>query len=203
MFTGNESWSKSNTWFQISLSTINCPNTSSADGTVVTPSMLYGADYTLATLNQSTGKNNKYGLSKTSLRISPSDFDSLTAEQFAAKMAHVGLIYSIAETTESADPYTETQLCEDYGTEEFIDSRSVAIPVGHITHYPPNLRDKLQHLPNLAEDGVSYLIRQENDYMHLEVYENPLPTAPSEDGTYTLKCTVSSGVATYSWVAGE
>ena len=118
-------------------------------------------------------------------------------------MAHVGLIYSIAETTESADPYTETQLCEDYGTEEFIDSRSVAIPVGHITHYPPNLRDKLQHLPNLAEDGVSYLIRQENDYMHLEVYENPLPTAPSEDGTYTLKCTVSSGVATYSWVAGE
>lgn len=30
-----------------------------------------------------------------------------------------------------------------------------------------------------------------------------LPPAPSEDGTYTLKCTVSSGSATYSWVADE
>ena len=112
------------------------------------------------------------------------------------------LIYELKTTSaESADPYTETQLCEDYGTEEFIDSRSVAIPVGHITQYPPNLRDKLQHLPNLAEDGVSYLIRQENDYMHLEVYENPLPAAPSENGTYNLRCTVSGSTVTYSWVA--
>ena len=30
-----------------------------------------------------------------------------------------------------------------------------------------------------------------------------LPTAPTTDGEYTLKCTVVSGVATYSWVAVE
>lgn len=27
------------------------------------------------------------------------------------------------------------------------------------------------------------------------------PTAPTTDGTYVLKCTVTSGVASYSWVA--
>ena len=30
-----------------------------------------------------------------------------------------------------------------------------------------------------------------------------LPTAPSEDGTYTLKCTVADGEVTYSWVLDE
>ena len=30
-----------------------------------------------------------------------------------------------------------------------------------------------------------------------------LPDAPSESGTYTLKCTVADGEATYSWVADE
>ena len=28
----------------------------------------------------------------------------------------------------------------------------------------------------------------------------PLPDPPSVDGTYTLQCTVSDGVATYAWV---
>jgi len=28
-----------------------------------------------------------------------------------------------------------------------------------------------------------------------------LPDAPSEDGTYTLQCTVTDGAATYSWEA--
>lgn len=30
-----------------------------------------------------------------------------------------------------------------------------------------------------------------------------LPTLPTEDGTYTLKCTVADGNATLSWVADE
>ena len=30
-----------------------------------------------------------------------------------------------------------------------------------------------------------------------------LPTAPTADGTYVLKATVSSGVVTYSWVAEQ
>jgi hypothetical protein len=31
--------------------------------------------------------------------------------------------------------------------------------------------------------------------------DSQLPAAPSEDGTYNLQCTVSSGTVTYSWVA--
>ena len=39
------------------------------------------------------------------------------------------------------------------------------------------------------------------DNGHKLVLSNKVPDCPtSEDGTYTLKCTVSSGVATYSWV---
>lgn len=32
---------------------------------------------------------------------------------------------------------------------------------------------------------------------------NPLPTAPTADGVYVFKATVSSGVVTYSWVAEQ
>ena len=30
---------------------------------------------------------------------------------------------------------------------------------------------------------------------------NNIPAPPAGDGTYNLQCTISSGVATYSWVA--
>ena len=30
-----------------------------------------------------------------------------------------------------------------------------------------------------------------------------IPDAPEIDGTYTLQCTVTEGVATYDWVSGE
>lgn len=38
-------------------------------------------------------------------------------------------------TTESADPYTSPQSVSDGGTEEYVDSRSVPMPVGHRTYY--------------------------------------------------------------------
>ena len=39
------------------------------------------------------------------------------------------------------------------------------------------------------------------DNGHKLVLSNKVPDCPtSEDGTYTLKCSVSGGVATYSWV---
>lgn len=79
-------------------------------------------------------------------------------------------------TTESADPYQETQLVDDFGTEEYVDTRAVAVPVGHVTFYPEDLRGKLQRLP-------------------------AIPAAPGANGTYALKCAVSGGVPTYSWEA--
>ena len=83
-------------------------------------------------------------------------------------------------TTETADPYTNPQVCSPYGTEEYVDAgvvagtRDVAIPVGHNTEYLKNIVG--------AIEGI------------------PLP--PSANGTYTLKVTVASGVPTYSWVSG-
>lgn len=45
-------------------------------------------------------------------------------------------VYKLSSpTTETANPYTEIQICSPYGTEEFIDDRAVAVPVGHKTKY--------------------------------------------------------------------
>ena len=110
-------------------------------------------------------------------------------------------------TTTTADPYQTPMIVDDWGTERFVDAeyeannRDFEMPVGHITIYPSNLRDKVQHLPELAEDDGDYIIRQTGTGMALVAHENELPSAPSEDGTYTLKVTVADGVATYSWEA--
>lgn len=41
--------------------------------------------------------------------------------------------------------------------------------------------------------------KSEND-LYLITDGVNIPNPPTTDGTYTLKCTVASGVATYSWV---
>ena len=59
-----------------------------------------------------------------------------TPEQFKAAMSGVYLVYELATpTTETADPFTNPQQVDANGTEEYIDSRSPAIPVGHETYY--------------------------------------------------------------------
>lgn len=109
-----------------------------------------------------------------------------------------------ASTTETADPYQIPQIVDDFGTEEYVVAvdGDVAVPVGHDTNYPANLRDKLQHLPDLADEGDgAYIIQQNGSNMALVPLTTPteLPAAPSIDGIYALKCTVADGVATYNW----
>lgn len=117
---------------------------------------------------------------------------------FAAAMSGVMLVYELAApTTEQAASYPEVQTVDDFGTERFIDTRAVAIPVGHSTKYMSNLRDKLQHLPDLANSDGLYMVKQANGQMTLT--SSPLPAAPSQNGTYVLKCTMSNGTPTYSW----
>ena len=121
-------------------------------------------------------------------------------------LSGVYLVYELATpTTEEAEPYSGVQICNDFGTEEYVDAsveagtRDVAIPVGHQTRYPANLRDKLQHLPDLADNDGYYMIGQTNKQMHLELFRIPkAPTSP--DGTYVLQATVSGGTPTYTWV---
>lgn len=77
-------------------------------------------------------------------------------------------------TTETTDPYTNPQKCYPDGTEEYIDTRDVPIPVGHNTKYMRDLKKLLEGIPD----------------------------APSASGTYVLKATVSSSGVTYAWIAG-
>jgi len=96
------------------------------------------------------------------------------AESFKTVMSGVMLVYELATpTTEQAEPFQEVQICDDFGTEEFVTTSIV--PVGHVTKYYDNLRQKLEDLP-------------------------AIPSVPSDNGTYTLKVTVTDGVPTLSWV---
>lgn len=136
-----------------------------------------------------------------------SAFSGLTAEQVKSALSGVMLVYELATpTTETADPYQQIQICNDFGTEEFVvtEQSGVAVPVGHTTRFPANLRDKLQHLPDLATNDGTYAILQSNKQMSLTQIPTAvaeLPDAPTTDGTYTLTCTVSGGEATYTWEA--
>ena len=70
------------------------------------------------------------------IRVRDTSYDGDTAA-FKAAMSKVYLVYEAATTppAEQADPYAETMAVDPSGTEEFVDSRSVKIPVGQDTLY--------------------------------------------------------------------
>ena len=136
--------------------------------------------------------------------IRPANSPTMTVAEFKALLAAnpVTVTYLLTTPTiETADPYTNPQIVDAFGTEEYVDTRDVPIPVGHETEYMPNLRDKLQHLPNLADSDGYYVIQQTGHQMELVHFR--IPQAPSTDGEYTLKATVSGGTPTYTWEATE
>lgn len=95
-----------------------------------------------------------------------------TVESFKAWIANnpITVVYELATpTTETADPFTNPQVVDQNGTEEYVTDSIV--PVGHETIYRTNLLDNL----------------------------NNILKAPTADGTYTMKVTVSNGEATYFW----
>lgn len=145
-----------------------------------------------------------------SQRVCVKDSAYTDAAAFKTAMSGVMLVYELATPTEeSAAPYTNPQTVSDWGTEEYVDAavqegdRDVAVPVGHVTDYLANLRDKLQNLPDAANADGTYLVQQTSGQMALLAYTPGvnIPAAPTTDGTYTLQAVVSGGVATYSWVS--
>ena len=103
-------------------------------------------------------------------------------------------------TTEEATPYQSPQIVDDFGTEEFVTTGLV--PVGHVTRYPTNLKAKLEMAPNSPDGDGDYIVRQTNGQNEYIPFVNPgeLPDAPTEEGTYRLKCTVRQGAdPIYSW----
>ena len=79
------------------------------------------------------------------------------------------LIYELATpTTETADTFTNPQIVNDFGTEEYVDNRAVAVPVGHETEYfHYNDREKLDSLPDSANADGIYVVNQTQGKMEL------------------------------------
>ena len=137
---------------------------------------------------------------------------------FKTAMSGVYLVYELATpTTEEADPYTNPQIVDDWGTEEYTDyayeagDRDVAIPVGHDSKYTANLKAKLEMAPDSPNQAGDYFMRQsngENAYVDLSsanvitALNTRVPTCPTDtDGTFVLQATVSGGAVTYAWVS--
>ena len=113
------------------------------------------------------------------------------ATTFKTAMSGVYLVYELATpTTETADTFTNPQIVDDFGTEEYVDNREVAIPVGHETeYYQYNDKEKLDSLPDSAETDGNYVIKQVEGKMSLEPYS---PTAIIDDTTPSANKTYSS-----------
>lgn len=153
--------------------------------------------YTVVAQPQRAEKTIYLGTATDNLDVIDSAYSDDVA--FEQAMSGVMLVYELAiPTTEQATPYNEVQIVDDWGTEEYITDS--VVPVGHNTRYPQNLRDKLQHLPNLASSDGFYLIQQTGTQMELVAFHIPKATGLA-DGTYTLKATVSDGTPTYTWEA--
>lgn len=96
-----------------------------------------------------------------------------------AALSGVMLSYPLATpTTEEAAPFQSPQIVDDFGTERYIVTAQdgFEMPVGHITEYPANLRDKLQHLPDLAENDGAYAIQQSGTQMSLVPLASAVPS---------------------------
>lgn len=123
-----------------------------------------------------------------------------TTQAFASANEGTKLVYKLATPTiAEAEPFTTPQIVSDWGTEEYVTTG--VVPVGHDTRYHANLKAKLEMAPNSPSGDGEYVVKQEdgeNSYVPL-IIPKELPDAPSTDGTYTLKCTVSGGTAAYSW----
>lgn len=77
---------------------------------------------------------NSTGASDTRIRIKDTSYTNATA--FKTAMNGVYLVYELATpTSETATPYTNPQYVAKGGTEEYVDTRDVPIPVGHNTKY--------------------------------------------------------------------
>ena len=93
----------------------------------------------------------------------------------------IDLVYELATpTTESADPYQQTQIVNASGTEQYVDAsytagtRDFEMPVGHDT-----------------------------EYYVLQSFEQQIYDTPQTDGTYRLICKVVNGEASLEWVRDD
>ena len=190
--------------------------------TIISTYPTYAPDVIYKTANDFVGISENKNISQAGLwlRVKKS---MLSSYDYAGVRAYLSanpitVEYELATpTTESADSFQSPQIVDDFGTEEYVDyaysqnTRDVAIPVGHNTKYAPNLRAKLEMSPDSPSGNGDYIVRQTdgtNEYVAISDNSTisglttRVPACPTDtDGTYKLTCTVSGGVAVYSWEA--
>lgn len=161
------------------------------------------------TPGSNVGQNsNDFSIGITATYVYVTDSDYTDKNSFKTAVEGIKLVYEVeTPTTEEATPYQTPQIVDDWGTEEYVDAlataqtspRDVAIPVGHDTTYRNNLRAKLEMAPESPDGDGDYLLRQTSGQNEYVLLEKELPSLPTEDGTYTLKCTVSGSTKTLTW----
>ena len=91
-------------------------------------------------------------------------------------------------TTEQGTAFAENIPCDDFGSMYWTQTKG--IPQGNEIFYPVDYKA-----------SIDTLYKKVNGDMSKIVTEDEYPEAPSSDGTYVLKATVSGGTKTYAWVA--
>ena len=91
-----------------------------------------------------------------------------------------------------------TQWFTDYNYEQNL--RDFEFPQGHESIYTPNLKKKLEDYPDIPANNGIYAIDVSSGKATMIPLPSELPEVPTENGTYTFKCTKSAEGATYGWV---
>ena len=214
----------------VDLGTLNYEKYDTADGTLFRTPVISGADisadgnaqplmcslYVSVRSGMRTEKTMSCGVTN---KVDIIDSTYSTASAFKTAMSGVYLLYPLATpTTDTADPYTSPQIVDNWGTEEYTDyayaqsNRDFEMPVAHKTLYGLDLKAKLETAPDVPSSDGYYGVSQDNGQTtYTPIATIPTiadlvekePDAPTEDGTYTKKVVVVSGVPTYQWVLDE
>ena len=104
-------------------------------------------------------------------------------------LSGVYLYYELATpTTEQGTAFAENIPCDDFGSMYWTQTKG--IPQGNEIFYPVDYKASIDTLYKRVGGDMSKIVTKDE-----------YPEAPSSDGTYVLKATVSGGTKTYAWVA--
>lgn len=171
---GSLTWSKSGNHFYVdavSIQTALKPK-AVANGNIVANIICTSFD-TNAANNINNETQQGIGISVGgSIPLYISDYASYTTDQLQTALSGIYLIYELAtSTTETADAFTQRQQDDNWGTEEYIDDRTIPMLVGHDTEYLLDLKAKVEVAPESPDTDGNYVLKREsgvNTYTNLD-----------------------------------
>ncbi len=137
---GNLSWSAGGIGFYANVSTAISPITTGDENASCAGYTRYDAASTTAGMLDKTFDLSDGNLTTVKRLMIRDDSYNGDAAAFTTGVTGKYLVYTLATpTTETAAPFTNPQRVFNNGTEEYIDNRTIAIPVGHETKYQYNI----------------------------------------------------------------